>query len=484
MVTLRLAREWELGDPLDDGEGGFGQVYEVTGGDEPAVAKLIPKEPGADRELLFPAELVGARNVVPAIDQGEHDDRWVLVMPRATTSLHRFLLDTDGPLSLQEVVAILLDVCDALIDIDGQVVHRDLKPKNILLLDGHWCLADFGIARYADAATATNTWKGMATASYAAPERWRAEHATIATDVYSLGVVAFEMLVGHPPFLGTKEEIREGHLHLEAPRAEGAGPAMAAIIEECLFKAPEARPSPANLRRRLERVLAPPSSAGLQALVDANRAEVNRKAELARHASVEQTERERRKALVDAGRRLFGPIAETLVGEIESAAPATSVFRQEGGPWAISLNDAGLSLDKPIEDSSDDIPFTVVLVSEIELRIPQGRSVYGGRAHSLWYCDAQTEGEFHWYETAFMSSPLLGGSTELAPFALVPRGAREALGGVMGSNQVAWPFTELDVGELGEFVDRWAGWFAQAAMRQLQHPSMMPERPPQGSWRR
>jgi serine/threonine-protein kinase len=83
-----------------------------------------------------------------------------------------------------------------------------------------------------------------------------------------------------------------------------------------------------------------------------------------------------------------------------------------------------------------------------------------------------------------MTSPLLGGSTDLAPFALVPRGAAEALGGVMGSNQVAWPFTELVVGELAEFVDRWAGWFAQAAMGQLQHPTMMPERSPQGSWRR
>ena len=82
------------------------------------------------------------------------------------------------------------------------MVHRDLKPENVLFLDGHWCVADFGISRYAEASTAPDTRKYALTPAYAAPERWRNEHATSATDVYSLGVIAFELLTGARPFPG------------------------------------------------------------------------------------------------------------------------------------------------------------------------------------------------------------------------------------------------------------------------------------------
>lgn len=485
MTTLNLAIDWELGPPLDDGEGGFGQVFEVTGGGVPAVAKMIPKDPGAERELLFPADLDGVRNVVPVIDQGEHGDQWVLVMPRAETSLHGFLANAGRPLSLDEALPILIDVCDALIDLEDRVVHRDLKPKNVLFLDGHWCLADFGISRYVDAATATHTRKGAASIEYAAPERWRSERATIASDVYSFGVMAFEMLVGRVPFRGMPDELREAHLHVDPPRADAAGPVMAALIDECLFKAPEARPRPTNLRRRLERVTAAPTSPGLQALMRSNRTEVQRQAEAARQASVAKTEKQRLDALVAAGQRLYRPIVATLISQIENAAPTAAISGRDEGPWSITLNGAVLTIDKPISAGSlGQLPFNVVLTSEIQLRVPQRRDVYAGRSHSLWYCDAQAASEFAWFETAFMASPLLNSNIEMAPHAMDPEGARDALGGVIGATQVAWPFTPLVVDDLTEFIDRWAGWLAIAAEGHLQHPTRMPERPPVGSWRR
>ncbi|MFE7560821.1 protein kinase [Kitasatospora sp. NPDC057500] len=100
----------------------------------------------------------GARNVVPVIDQGEHDGQWAIVMPRADKSLGQHLAESGGTLPLDEVVQVLRDVAAALADLDGDVVHCDLKPANILLLDGVWCLADFGMARITDAPEAPCGW--------------------------------------------------------------------------------------------------------------------------------------------------------------------------------------------------------------------------------------------------------------------------------------------------------------------------------------
>src|SRR6266511_3122073 len=83
-TKLKLAREWVVGDEI--GSGGFGRVYGVMSDGDEAVAKLVPKDPGADRELLF-VDLNAIRNVVPVIDSGETAREWVLVMPRAERSL-------------------------------------------------------------------------------------------------------------------------------------------------------------------------------------------------------------------------------------------------------------------------------------------------------------------------------------------------------------------------------------------------------------
>ena len=86
------------------------QVFEVTSGAmPPAVAKLVPKEPGAERELLF-ENLSNVRNVVPIIDSGETKDHWVLIMPRADKSLRRHLEAAGGPLDAAEAVSILIDI--------------------------------------------------------------------------------------------------------------------------------------------------------------------------------------------------------------------------------------------------------------------------------------------------------------------------------------------------------------------------------------
>ena len=186
-MKLQSGTEWVIGERLN--EGGFGQVYAAKSAEyELAVAKLVPKAPGAERELLF-ADLQNVRNVVPIIDQGETEDCWVLVMPRADKSLRSYLRQVGGPLGLVDAVSVLLDIAVTLVDLDSRVVHRDLKPENVLLLGGRWCLADFGISRYAEAATAPDTRKYSMSPRYAAPEQWRFERAGTQADVYAFGVV-------------------------------------------------------------------------------------------------------------------------------------------------------------------------------------------------------------------------------------------------------------------------------------------------------
>ncbi|TDO29483.1 serine/threonine-protein kinase [Kribbella sp. VKM Ac-2527] len=488
-TQLTLDRAWTIGERI--GGGGFGQVYLVNSGEDEAVAKLVPKAPGADRELLF-VNLADVRNVVPIIDSGEHDDYWVLIMPRAETSLREYLDSAGGSLDLPDAIEVLKDVCDALADLEGRVVHRDLKPENILRLNGHWCLADFGISRYAEATTAPDTQKFALSPPYAAPERWRSERATAATDIYAVGVLAYEMLAGRRPFPGPAvEEYRHQHLHSEPPHLEDTPAAFSALVDECLYKAPEARPGAVNLRARLDRVPQAPHSPGIARLEDANRAEVHRKGGASREQSEARTEAERRAALGDAAQRSFERISSELREAIVSAAPSATSSVSRGGSWSLRLGHAELRLSSITRHSPDewggwDPPaFDVVSHASLNLRIPTNQYEYEGRSHSLWFGDIQQAGSYAWFETAFMISPMIPRRGRQNPFALDPgEEAAKAVWSGMAEFQTAWPFTPLIVGDLGEFVDRWAGWFADAADGRLNHPGSMPERQPVGSWRR
>ena len=227
---INLTQAWHLGDQL--GAGGFARVYRAQDDKgEHAAVKLVPKAPGAQRELLF-AELDGVLNVVPILDRGESGDYWVLVMPLAELSLRDYLAEMGGRLPTKAAVSVLVDLAEALVAVEDVAVHRDIKPENILLLDGRWHLADFGIARYAEATTAPDTQKYAMTRAYAAPEQWRGERATSATDVYTLGVVAYELLAGGQPFQGP--DYRHQHLE-ESPEAiSGIPDRLRSLVGECL----------------------------------------------------------------------------------------------------------------------------------------------------------------------------------------------------------------------------------------------------------
>ena len=137
------------------------------------------------------------------------------------------------------------------------LVHRDIKPGNLLLgCDGLVKITDFGISHAAGSAPVTGTGLLIGTAAYLAPERVGGARATAASDLYSLGVVAYECLAGVPPFSGTLVEIALAHRDRPMPPLPAAVPAdVAALVGQLTAKDPAARPGSAGeVARRAARL--------------------------------------------------------------------------------------------------------------------------------------------------------------------------------------------------------------------------------------
>ncbi|KQY23268.1 hypothetical protein ASD16_11985 [Cellulomonas sp. Root485] len=482
---LKLQKKtWEVRGPLAGADrAGFGRMFEVfdeSGTD--AVAKLVPQQPGADRELLFGDLPSDAQNVVPILDKGEHEDFLVLVMPRAEMSLQQRL--RDDPPDLAEVIDILEDIARALASLDGQIVHRDLKPANVLLLGGRWCLADFGISKYADASTAADTRKFSWTPQYAAPEQWTFETATSKTDIYALGVTAYQLVSGGLPFTGTFEELRDAHLH-DVPSPVGPT-RLRAIIEECLYKAPGSRPAAANVLARLAQASAEPSLPGASALARVSETVRAEMATAFAQQRASESEADRRGRLMAVAVQSHGSLIEPLLTEVmEGVGNAGEVQHRPRAEELFKATLAGAKLvaTSPQAASEWSGPFEVIATAALTVHRQQQSRGWLGRSHSLWYCDAQVSGEFSWYELAFMSSAF-GVQPTVVPYSLDPQSAGIAFSNVTGTEQLAWPVAKIDRDDPREFVDRWIGWLASAAAGSLQMPSQLPERDTSSSWRR
>lgn len=229
--------------------GGYGVVRSgaAMNGD-PVALKFIPIEPGSSRELNL--GMVKQPNyVIPVLDSGEHRGEHVLVMPFAEKTLRDQIASSDN-LSLRETLEILTQIAEGLVEIERVLVHRDIKPANVLFHDGRWKLTDFGASRGAHASTGTITVKWVGTQAYMAPERWKNMTSGSACDVYALGVIAYEMIVGERPFTG--EDLRHEHLNVKPPRIRTGPQQVADLVDECLEKEESDRPTPAELARRLE----------------------------------------------------------------------------------------------------------------------------------------------------------------------------------------------------------------------------------------
>ncbi len=480
MKIVKLQRTWSIGAKI--AAGGFGRIYEATDEDDlHAVIKFVPKAPRASRELLFES-LSDHPNIIPIVDTGEWEDYYVLVMPRAEKSLRQHLNEVGSKLSTNESLCILLDVAEALASLEKDVVHRDLKPENILFYQDHWCLADFGIARYAEATTAQDTNKHSFTPLYAAPEQWRGEHATPATDIYAFGVIAFELLQGHLPFSGPAiPNYREQHVNQAPPRLESIPSSIASLVSECLYKMPQARPTAANTLMRLRKSQQPSSQAAMR-LQAANQMIVEKQVHAEASDSAQRSLTEQRRGLFTVARQSFEIILEELVEQIGEAAPSATMKRS---PYlTVQLGTATLSIDSPLNVPSkclsafgDPAPFDVIAYSTIKVVKPHDRFGYEGRSHALWYCDAHDEGVYRWFETAFMIYPLIPRTSSVNPFAFSPtdKKAAEAFSRSTTEYQIAWEPLPFDQGDEEQFIERWIEWFAAAVRGTLQGPSHMPE---------
>ncbi|MFL5615201.1 MAG: protein kinase domain-containing protein [Gemmatimonadaceae bacterium] len=190
------------------------------------------------------------------------------VMPYEPGASLRERLSRDGPLPLKDAVLILHDVCEALSHAHQQgIVHRDIKPDNVLLSGRHAMVSDFGVARaISEAAEATIYGRGLAfgTAAYMAPEQAENDpHADHRADIYALGVMAYELLAGRPPY-GAKHQMPNELMPLVSIRSD-VPEALAAAITKCLAEQPADRWQSADqLLERLDS-LVPRASAAEEA---------------------------------------------------------------------------------------------------------------------------------------------------------------------------------------------------------------------------
>jgi serine/threonine protein kinase len=218
------------------GQGGMGEIYraedEVLG--RTVAVKMLAGRYSADvavrgrftREALAAARLSGDPNTVTIFDVGEHRGRPFIVMEYLRGGTLEDRLREHGAQDPDRVLD-WLDEAGAAIDAahDHGVIHRDVKPGNLLLAgDGTVRVADFGVASAAGLDSLTMTGTVLGTAGYLAPEQARGEPTTPATDLYALAVVAFELLTGKRPYESDRSTVEAAaHVHAEIPSISDQG---------------------------------------------------------------------------------------------------------------------------------------------------------------------------------------------------------------------------------------------------------------------
>ncbi|MFE4872985.1 serine/threonine-protein kinase [Streptomyces sp. NPDC056682] len=270
-----VGSKYLLEEPL--GRGATGTVWRArqreTAGSEASVAgqpgetvaiKVLKEELANDADVVMRflrerSVLLRLRhdNIVRTRDLVVEGDLLALVMDLIDgPDLHRYIRE-NGPLTPVAAALLTAQIADALAasHADG-VVHRDLKPANVLLdeRDGamHPMLTDFGIARLADSPGLTRTHEFVGTPAYVAPESAEGRPQTSAVDIYGAGILLYELVTGRPPFAGgTALEVLHRHLSEEPRRPTTVPGPLWTVIERCLSKDPNRRPSAENLARGL-----------------------------------------------------------------------------------------------------------------------------------------------------------------------------------------------------------------------------------------
>ena len=201
------------------------------------------------REIAIAAQLQHP-HILPLLDSGSAGGSLYFVMPFVEGETLRARLERLGHLSVPEAIRILADVADALVHAHGHgVIHRDIKPDNVILNGRHAVVMDFGVAKAVNDSVDQQLTAGIAigTPSYMAPEQAMADpNLDHRVDIYALGVLGYEILTGKPPFVGgSPREILTAHVVLAPESLAALRPdipaRLAAIVMRCLAKDREDR---------------------------------------------------------------------------------------------------------------------------------------------------------------------------------------------------------------------------------------------------
>ena len=261
MIQRILARRYELQELI--GGGGMADVYKAQDKllDRAVAVKILHQQYANDAEFVkkFRREATAAAklahpNIVNIYDVGEDGGSQYIVMEYVSGPTLKEVIQQKGCLEPIEAVRIAKEIASALESAHrNNLVHCDIKPHNILVMpDGHIKVTDFGIARAVSASTMTYSGSVMGSVHYFSPEQAKGTVITTKSDVYSLGVVLYEMLTGQLPFNGeTSVSIALKHLQEEpVPIRQlkpSIPPVLEAIVQKAMSKAPADRPSSTEL---------------------------------------------------------------------------------------------------------------------------------------------------------------------------------------------------------------------------------------------
>lgn len=247
MEGQRLGGRYQLEARV--GGGGMAIVYRAKDLvlNRPVAVKVLRSQFGTDEDFVTrfrrEAQAVASLshpNVVGVYDVGQDGDTHYMVMEYVEGYTLKELITRNGALPVEDAVEIAAEICDALEHAHAnQIIHRDIKPHNILIgKNGRIKVTDFGIARAVTSTTITHTNSVLGSVHYFSPEQARGGITAEKSDIYSLGIVLYEMVTGQLPFSGESPiSVALKHLQEPLPEPRQVNPAIPQSVENVILKA-------------------------------------------------------------------------------------------------------------------------------------------------------------------------------------------------------------------------------------------------------